>query len=54
MAHYNGYKNSGCGREIILTVMHELTQEKSIWIIVDNACLERPIRVAGILLTALS
>ncbi len=32
MAPYGGYKKSGYGREMGFSVMHELTQEKSIWI----------------------
>jgi acyl-CoA reductase-like NAD-dependent aldehyde dehydrogenase len=32
MAPYGGYKMSGYGREMGFSVMHELTQEKSIWI----------------------
>jgi acyl-CoA reductase-like NAD-dependent aldehyde dehydrogenase len=32
MAPYGGYKSSGYGREMGFAVMHEVTQEKSVWV----------------------
>jgi len=32
MAPYGGYKQSGYGREMGFAVMHEVTQEKSVWV----------------------
>ena len=32
MSPYGGYKMSGYGREMGFAIMHEVTQQKSIWI----------------------